>query len=95
MEKVFPEVVISSRIDTSVTTVDGKTKTVKNAKTMSYGDLVVPVVKSIQELKAANDNLVSETAALRAQLKAANDNHVKDIEALREEIKALKRAGMR
>jgi hypothetical protein len=29
-------------------------------------------------LKAANDNVVSETTALRADLKSANDNHAKD-----------------
>jgi outer membrane murein-binding lipoprotein Lpp len=29
----------------------------------------------VQSLKAANDNMVSETAALRTQLKAANDNY--------------------
>ena len=86
IEKVFPEVVVDSRIDTSVTTVDGKKESVKNAKTLSYGDLVVPVVKSIQELKAENDNLVSKTGALEAQLKAANDN----IEELRHELRDLK-----
>jgi predicted nuclease with TOPRIM domain len=43
-------------------------------------------VKSIQELKAANDNLVSKTTALEAQLKAANDN----IEELRHELRDLK-----
>jgi uncharacterized protein involved in exopolysaccharide biosynthesis len=31
-------------------------------------------VKAIQELKEANDNVVSETAALKVQLKAANEN---------------------
>ncbi len=60
---MFPEVVVDSRIDTSVTTVDGKKESVENAKTLSYGDLVVPVVKSIQELKAENDNLVSNGRA--------------------------------
>ena len=34
-------------------------------------------------LKAANDNIVSETAALRAQLKAANDNLVSETSTLR------------
>ena len=35
------------------------------------------MVKSIQELKAANDNLVSKTTTLEAQLKAANDNEAR------------------
>ena len=35
------------------------------------------IIKSVQEFKAASDNLVSETNALRAQLKASNDNETK------------------
>ena len=55
----------------------------------------VPVVKAIQELKAANDNMVSdsETAALRAQLKVANDNHLKDradLDRVMKELRDLK-----
>jgi hypothetical protein len=63
----------------------------------------VPVVKAIQELKAANDNVVSETAALRAQLKAANDNYQvlksandvqdKELGELRDEMERMKRVG--
>jgi hypothetical protein len=38
-------------------------------------------------LKAANDNVLSETAALWAQLKVASDNHAE----LKEEVESLKR----
>ena len=41
-----------------------------------------------RELKAANDNLVSETVALRLQLKAAADDYVE----LKGEVETLKRA---
>jgi outer membrane murein-binding lipoprotein Lpp len=35
------------------------------------------ILQSVLELKAANDNLVSETTALKRQLKAANDNEAR------------------
>jgi hypothetical protein len=49
----------------------------------------------VQDLKADNDILASETAALRMQLKAVNDNHLHDataIEELRRELQSLKAA---
>lgn len=50
-------------------------------KTLSYERLVVPLVKAVQELKAANDDLA-------AQLKAANDNQA----TLQRRLEALVRA---
>ena len=60
--------------------------------------LIAPTIKAVQEvearrqldyaeLKAANDNLVSETSVLKKQLQAANDNYVE----LKREVDALKR----
>jgi len=60
---------------------------------LSDRPLLATAVNAIKELKAANDNLGSETAALQAQLKAANDNHLHDaaaIEELRKELGDLK-----
>jgi hypothetical protein len=66
-----------------------------NIMSVDYDQLLGPVIEAIKELKAANDNLVSETVALNAQLKAANDNHAKDaaaIEELRLDMRDVKRA---
>ena len=74
---------------------------------MKYDKLTALLTKAVQELKiyfdadrvrvakleAANDNLVSETASLKAQLKAANDNHVKDradLDRVMKELRDLK-----
>jgi trimeric autotransporter adhesin len=46
-------------------------------KKVKYADLNIYILQGIRELKVANDNLVSETSALRAQLKAANDNQAR------------------
>jgi hypothetical protein len=66
--------------------------TVADPKFVNYEGLIVPEIKAIQELKAANDNL-------RLELKAANDNQVAELSALRalidehgREIRALKAA---
>ena len=58
----------------------------KGFLSLSDRPLMATMVNAIKELKAANDNVVSETAALRVQLKVANDN----IEDLRHELRDLK-----
>jgi hypothetical protein len=71
-------------------------------KKVKFGDLPIYLLQGIRELKemfdtdhadliglkAANDNLVSETAALELRLKAANDNYAD----LKREVESLKRA---
>jgi hypothetical protein len=46
-------------------------------------------------LKAANDNLVSETTALRDQLKGANDNIARNAAAIHDLRRALDDRGWR
>ena len=67
--KVYPEAVTTNGDD-------GVAKLTSSSTPWSidYGRLTPLIIKSVQELQATNDNLVSETATLRAQLKAANDN---------------------
>jgi hypothetical protein len=64
MQQVFPEVVENNGADVSITLPSGKTEVVTKAKSIAYSDLVVPLVKAVQELKADNDNLRSSNASL-------------------------------
>jgi hypothetical protein len=98
VQKVLPELVTS--LGSTTVTLDGKKTPLPDTKDLSYTGFIAPLVKAVQELKsyfdmdhaelvklkAANDNLVSETSTLRAQLKAANDNHEKDMKELRKEL---------
>lgn len=72
MMKILPDIVSNTGLKTEYTP-DGLLR-------IDYNGLIAPMVKSIQELKADNDNL-------RAGLDAAND----DIRRLEGEIDALKR----
>lgn len=69
VEKIFPELV-GTGPDQEITLSDGSKLTIEKAKVMSYGQVTVPLVKAVQELKAENDSLREEIKAL----KAANDN---------------------
>ena len=90
VQKVFPNFV-SVGSNATVKHSDGSSEVLKDVLAVNYTGLIVPVVKAIQELKAANDDVVSETAALRAQLKAANDNEAR----MEQRLERLERAGKR
>ena len=73
VERVFPEAVTNNS---------------SGYKTLNYESLMGPLVESIKALKASNDNLAAENAALQAD----NASHARDIKELRTELEALKRA---
>ena len=52
-------------------------------KSLNYVGMIAPVVKAMQEMKAANDNALSA-------LKGENDSLREDVEALRKELLDLK-----
>ena len=56
VEKVLPELV-GTGPDQEITLSDGSKITIEKAKVMSYGQVTVPLVKAVQELKAENDDL--------------------------------------
>jgi len=74
VENVLPQVVINKMPDSVIELSDGTKETVKAPKSVSYAEVVVPLVKAVQELKADNDNEAAQIKELRAeieQLKAA------------------------
>jgi hypothetical protein len=80
VEKIYPELV-SVGPDQKITMPGGKTQVIDHALTMSYSQMVVPLVKAVQELKAENDDLrarlekLESAAGQKAQSgKAQNSN---------------------
>jgi len=79
--EVYPEAVTTNGDDGAGPLENGK------GWAVDYGRITPLLVKSIQELKADNDNL-------RAELKAANDNYMKQLNELRTRMQALERTTM-
>lgn len=82
VEAVFPETVGSGG-ETKIDLGDGETEIIQRTKSLSYSDLVVPLIKAVQELKAAND----EQAKSIDRLKAGNDNLATRLGNLEAELK--------
>ena len=83
MEKVFPQVVkTQTGVSKTIQTAHGA-ESIKNPKMIDYREMVVPLVKAVQELKAMFDG---DHSAIEA-LKVTNDNLQKQID----ELKAARR----
>jgi hypothetical protein len=57
VQAVFPEFVTKSGTDTTIKHKDGSKEVIPTTLALSYAEFVVPLVKAVQELKAANDVL--------------------------------------
>jgi len=69
VEAVLPQVVGSSP-DAKIVNDDGSKQQISNVKSLSYATIVVPLVKAVQELKAANDNLRETVEAQGREIEA-------------------------
>lgn len=76
VEKIFPELV-GTGPDQEITTADGKKQVIENARTMSYGQIVVPLVKAVQEQQAEIQRLRARLDALEAHGKAVPETNKK------------------
>lgn len=66
---VFPEMVIPGEASMTIVLKNGKKLLVSNSLAMDYSGLVVPAIKAIQALKAANDNQSKQIEALQQEIK--------------------------
>jgi len=92
VEKVVPEVVVKGESSMKVHHADGSVEIVSDTKAMDYGAVVVPLVKAVQQLKAANDNLAAENEALRQSLTSRIQELKVNNDDVRAELDALKKA---
>jgi predicted RNase H-like nuclease (RuvC/YqgF family) len=69
VEKIYPGAV-QEALDQEITHEDGTKETVQKPKMVIYQNLVVPLIKSTQELKQENDDLKAQLSSLEARLRA-------------------------
>jgi Chaperone of endosialidase len=92
VQRVFPKLVTKFGTDDTITYADGSTETVSNVLGLNYNGLIVPLVKSVQEIKAEKD---AEIAALKAESQAKDAAIAKlqtESAQLKAEAKQLKEA---
>lgn len=82
VEKVLPQIV-GNAPDAETVDDAGAKEEITNVKSLSYGVVTVPLVKAVQELKAADD----DQAKSIERLKAANDNLATRVGNLEAELK--------
>ena len=68
VEKVIPEAV-DTMPNKEITNEDGTKETIENPKSVTYQNLVAPLIKAVQELKNLNDEQQKEIDALKMQIK--------------------------
>lgn len=90
---VLPALVSQAKgTSTTITLTGNKTAHIQDPMSIKYDLLAVPLVKAVQELKAENDNLRSDHAALQA-LKADNDDLRREVELLKQQVRAMNERG--
>jgi hypothetical protein len=81
VQQVMPQLVTEVSDKETITLPDGEQETVTDTKGVAYAQIVVPLVKAVQELKSDNDSL-----------RAANDDEAAQIKALTARLDALEAA---
>jgi hypothetical protein len=85
VQQVFPKLVTQFGTDDTITYTDGSTETVSNVLGLNYNGLIVPLVKSVQDIKAEMD---AEIAALKAEIQA-KDAAIRKLQAESAQLKAF------
>jgi hypothetical protein len=85
VQQVFPKLVTQFGTDDTITYTDGSTETVSNVLGLNYNGLIVPLVKSVQDIKAEMD---AEIAALKAESQA-KDAAIRKLQAESAQLKAF------
>ncbi len=67
VEQVIPEAV-DTMPSKEITNADGTKETIENPKSVTYQNLVVPLIKAVQELKAISDAQQEEIEALKKEV---------------------------
>jgi hypothetical protein len=71
VQKIFPQFV-KPVSGTTITLADGSRRRISTTLTLNYNGFIVPLIKSVQELKADNDNLRRQVEELRHELREMN-----------------------
>ncbi|MCX6107879.1 MAG: tail fiber domain-containing protein [Proteobacteria bacterium] len=73
VQRVYPKLVTQFGTDDTITYADGSTETVHNVLGLNYNGLIIPLVKSVQDIKAEKDAAIAQLKAESATLMARAD----------------------